>query len=164
MMIPVCLPVPAIKCSMSCTTGWLIWAQQAPSPNSCVYRMADARLAARVVAGEVVLPDKPGAQAQAPSRPSSEVLLNAPRVASAVAAASEAQLAWSRERGDTPSSAAAADPSLRPPMPGPSAPPLVHSPPSAPPGRKAKKAKKRADYSAVAAQRMAFAGATPHGG
>src|SRR5712691_11186691 len=140
------------------------WKYKAPSPNSRVHRMADARLAARVVASEVVLPDKPGAQGQAPSRPSSEVLLNAPRVASAVAAASEAQLAWSRERGDTPSSAAAADPSHRPPMPGPSARPLVHSPPSAPPGRKAKKAKKRADYSAVAAQRAAFAGATPHGG
>jgi len=126
--------------------------------------MVDAQLAACVVAGEVVLPDKPSAQAQPPSCPSSEVLLNALRVASAVAAASEAQMAWSRERGQSPSPAAAGDTSHRPPTPGPSAPPLVHSPPSAPPGRKAKKAKKRADYSAVAAQRVAFAGATPHGG
>src|SRR5260221_8763375 len=102
----------------------------APSPNSRIHRMADARLTARVVAGDVVLPDKPGAQAQPPSRPSSEVLLNAPRVASAVAPASEAQMAWSRERGQSPSPAAAGDTSPRPPTPGPLAPPLVPSPPS----------------------------------
>jgi len=112
------------------------WKYKAPHPNTRVKRLADARVAARVVTGELQLPDPPGAQAQAPSRPSTAVFV----------AASAAQTAWRAQQV-----AAAFSPSVategasdRPPTPGSSAAPLVHSPPSAPPGRKAKRSKKKA--------------------
>ena len=78
-------------------------------------RMADARLAAKVVSGEVVLPEKSGAQAQAPARAG---------------------------QPSTPAAAGAA--SSRPPMPeAEDLNLLVHSPPTDPIGRPAKKSRKK---------------------
>jgi hypothetical protein len=105
-------------------------------PNTHIQRMADARLAAHVVASEFQFPVPPGAQAQAPTCPSHEVF-----VASAVA-----QTSWRAQVA-----AAAHSPSVTtegasdcPPTPGPTEAPIVHSPPAAPPGRKAKQSKKKA--------------------
>ena len=91
------------------------WKYRPPHPNTRVRRMADARLAAKVVSGEVVLPAKPGAQAQAPARAG---------------------------QPSTPAAAGAA--SSRPPMPDAEDPNLlVHSPPTDPIGRPAKKSRKK---------------------
>jgi len=91
------------------------WKYKPPSPNTRVRRIADARLAAQVVAGTIKLPDKPGTQAQAPAHraghPSAPV-----------------------------ATGAAAD---RPPTPAPPEPSLIHSPPTDPIGRPAKKSRKK---------------------
>jgi len=106
-------------------------------------RMADARIAASVAAGTTVLSGtaRPGSQAQRP-KPPNDVL----------SAAMAVQSAWEATRGDSSTPVATAGPSNLPPTPaGPSA-PLVHSPPTAPPGRKPKRAKKKASFASAIAR------------
>jgi len=119
------------------------WKYKAPYPKTRLIRMADARIAASVAAGSTVLSgtSRPGSQAQRP-KPPSDVLT----------AAMAVQSAWEAARGETPSSVATEAPSHPPPTPaGPSV-PLVHSPPTAPPGRKSKRAKKKASFASAIAR------------
>src|SRR5260221_9986536 len=53
------------------------WKYKASYPNTRIKHMADTQFAARVVAGDFQLPAPPGAQAQAPSRPSTDVFVSA---------------------------------------------------------------------------------------
>ena len=94
------------------------WKYKAPHPNQRVRRMVDARLAAKVAAGEVTLPGRPRAQAAQP-QPSGDLELD----------------------DSTPVATGAT--SHRPPTPGPSSAPPVHSPPTDPIPPKAKRSKKR---------------------
>ena len=105
--------------------------------------MADARLTALVAAGATMLPGsvRPSSQAQRP-KPPNNVLTTAMAV----------QSAWEAARSDSSAPITIAGPSNPPPMPaGPSV-PLVHSPPSAPPGRKPKRAKKEVSFASAITQ------------
>jgi len=116
------------------------WKYKAPHPKTRLIRMADAQIAASVAAGSTVLSStaRPGSLAQAP-KPPSDVLT----------AAIAMQSAWEAARGEPPPSVATAGPSNLPPTPaGPSV-PLVHSPPSAPPGCQSKWAKKKVSFASV---------------
>jgi len=118
------------------------WKYKAPHPNTRLIRMADAQIAASVAAGTTVLSGtaRPGSQAQRPKPPTN-----------VLSAAMAVQSAWEATRGDSSTPVATAGPSNLPPMPaGPSA-PLVYSPPTAPPGRKTKRAKKKASFASAIA-------------
>jgi len=119
------------------------WKYKAPHPKTRLIRMADARIAASVAAGSTMLSStvRPGLQAQAP-KPPNDVLT----------AAMAVQSAWEAARGEPTPSVATAGPSNLPLTPaGPSV-PLVHSPPLAPPGRKPKRAKKKASFASAIAR------------
>ena len=105
--------------------------------------MADARIAASVAAGATMLSGavRPGSQAQAP-KPPNDVLT----------AALAVQSAWEAARGEPTPSVAMAGPSNLPPTPAGLSVPLVHSPPSAPPRCKPKRAKKKASFALAIAR------------
>jgi len=119
------------------------WKYKAPHPKACLVHMADAQLAASVAASTTMLPGlvRPGSQAQRP-KPPNDVLT----------AAMAVQSAWEAARGASSTPITTAGPSNLPPTPaGPSA-PLVHSPSMAPPGRKSKRAKKKASFASAIAR------------
>ena len=94
------------------------WKYKAPHPNQRVRRMVNARLAAKVVAGDATLPRRPRAQATQPQPPGDLVL-------------------------DDPAPVATRATSHRPPTPGPSTAAPVHSPPTDPIPPRAKRSKNR---------------------
>ena len=94
------------------------WKYKAPHPNQRVRHMVDARMVAKVVAGEATLPGRPRAQATQPP-PSGEIELEE----------------------DAPVATGAT--SHCPPTPGPSTAAPVYSPPTDPIPPRAKRSKKR---------------------
>jgi len=116
------------------------WKYKAPHPKARLVRMVDTWIMASVEASTTVLSSsvRPGLQAQHPKPPNN-----------VLTAALAVQSAWEAARGNSSTPVATAGPSRLPPMPaGPSV-PLVHSPPSAPPGCKSKRAKKKASFASV---------------
>ena len=105
--------------------------------------MADAQIAASVVAGTTVLPGLacPGSQAQHP-KPPNDVLT----------ATMAVQSTWEAARGHPSTPITTVGPSHLPPTPAGPSTPLVHSPLSAPPGRKPKRAKKKASFASAIAR------------